>query len=261
MKNRFEIVGHTAFILLEHKGETRRTLIDREDLARVMAIPGSWYAMDVGGKRGEKIYVGTIIGGVTIYLHKMIRRSTQPGMVVDHINHGPLDNRKENLRLVTLAQNGQNREGPRKGNKSGYRNVHEKGRGRWVVTLMKEGISYRIGTYSDVHVAGRIAEKAREYYFEQDGYGKWVPDIGGVVQMDNNIVKYPWTRREDYWRVVKGNIEFTIESRDTFHVISAWTIDFRLFEGIDVNVNSEEEMFEEANKFVSSFIAKREGGK
>ena len=176
MQNNFKVMGDKVFILLEHKGEYRRTIIDMDDLPRVASIPGRWYAMDVGGNRGEKIYVGTVIGGVTIYLHKMIRRSTHPGLVVDHINHDSLDNRKENLRIVTLAQNGQNRKGPRKGNKSGFRNVHPNKRGDWVVSLMKEGRKIYVGTYKNVLVANQVAEKAREYYFEQDGKGTWIPD-------------------------------------------------------------------------------------
>tara|TARA_B100002051_G_scaffold270812_1_gene304378 strand:- start:4455 stop:4793 length:339 start_codon:yes stop_codon:yes gene_type:complete len=41
-------------------------------------------------------------------LHRLILGKPQKGMVIDHINHIGLDNRKENLRFLTAAQNQQN---------------------------------------------------------------------------------------------------------------------------------------------------------
>jgi len=42
---------------------------------------------------------------------------------IDHINHNTLDNRKENLRIVTGSQNGMNQK-LHKNNTSGYKGVH-----------------------------------------------------------------------------------------------------------------------------------------
>ena len=48
-------------------------------------------------------------GTTTVCMHRIIMGLNDPHMVVDHINHDKLDNRRENLRIVTRGANNQNR--------------------------------------------------------------------------------------------------------------------------------------------------------
>lgn len=165
MKNTFEVHGDVTVIFLRHKGEIKTTLISTEDLPRVSSIAGSWYVLDVGGKRGKKIYAGTNIGGVTVYLHQVIAMNP-PKTVVDHINHCTLDNRRENLRTVSYAKNGQNRKGAQRNNvNSGRRNVYRSRSGNWFVRLVKDGNIIHCGTYSTIEQANAVAIMARQRHY------------------------------------------------------------------------------------------------
>jgi hypothetical protein len=64
---------------------------------------------------------------VTVRMHRVIMQ-TEPGFVVDHINHNTLDNRKANLRNVTEKQNLMNKV-MYKNNTTGVRDVLRHGSG------------------------------------------------------------------------------------------------------------------------------------
>jgi hypothetical protein len=84
--------------------------IDSEDLERVSQH--NWYAAtNRNSKNGNRQYISTRIGGKTVYLHRFIMNAPK-GQDVDHINHDTLDNRKDNLRIVSPQENNCNRDGP-----------------------------------------------------------------------------------------------------------------------------------------------------
>ena len=63
-----------------------------------------------------------------ILMHRQLTNAP-PGMDVDHINGNPLDNRRENLRVCSHADNQKNTN-RRSRNKSGYKGVTPSGK-RW----------------------------------------------------------------------------------------------------------------------------------
>ena len=84
----------------------------------------------------------------TILMHRVIMemvfgRPLAKGEQVDHINHDTLDNRRENLRLATHAENCRNR-GVYKNNKLGVKGVFwYKRDGVWRAQVMADGKSYQ----------------------------------------------------------------------------------------------------------------------
>jgi hypothetical protein len=107
-------------------------------------------------------YVVRVSGVRTLYLHREIMGVTDPKIEVDHRDGNKLDNRRSNLRVVTHAENLQNRKGLDRNNKSGYRGVHWDKRDRkWLAHTRLKGKLYHLGSFDDVHEAGRAASEFR----------------------------------------------------------------------------------------------------
>jgi hypothetical protein len=106
-----------------------------------------------------------------VHLHRFITNAPK-GLVVDHINHLTTDNRKSNLRLITQAQNIQNKSGARIDNKSsGIRGVtRNKSTGKWEAHLFTNGKRKYLGLYEDLKEAERVVKSARAKYmpYSQD---------------------------------------------------------------------------------------------
>lgn len=71
-----------------------------------------------------------------IKVHRFILNVYNPKIMIDHINMNPLDNRKENLRIVTNQQNSVNKK-LNKNNKSGYKGVFYSERDKKWVSKVK----------------------------------------------------------------------------------------------------------------------------
>jgi len=100
----------------------------------------------------------------TVFMHKLIMK-TPKGMDTDHINGNGLDNRKENLRICTHAQNLMNQR-KRKNNTSGYKGVcWSKDSKKWMAKIMLNYKSIYLGLFThkkDASVA--YNEAAKKYY-------------------------------------------------------------------------------------------------
>jgi dephospho-CoA kinase len=89
-----------------------------------------------------------------IYLHRFIT-DAPTGMVVDHINRDKLDNRKQNLQIVTQKVNAMYQvRAPHK--KSGYIGVRpSKSGAKWKSTISVVGKEHHVGRFNNRHDAAR----------------------------------------------------------------------------------------------------------
>lgn len=124
----------------------KSALVDDEDYPR-LSKP-RWYAQ----KDGRTWYAGrhsqTDPAGNRhlILMHRAII-DLPKGMEIDHINGNGLDNRKENLRVVTKRQNQQNWH-IRKTSKYPGVGWH-KGKGRWQAQIRIKGKKTHLGYFTD----------------------------------------------------------------------------------------------------------------
>jgi len=131
-------------------------LVDNEDYKWLNQY--TWYFTNVG-------YATTEINYKRYLMHRLIMK-TPKGMDTDHINHNILDNRRENLRIATRAQNNANGKGRK--HTSIYKGicwVTEKKKWKAQIAFNKKTI--HLGYFNNELRASKIYDKkARELYGE-----------------------------------------------------------------------------------------------
>jgi hypothetical protein len=101
-----------------------------------------------------------------VYMHRQIL-NVQKGKLTDHINRDKLDNRRENLRICTRAENGMNKVYK---STSGYKGVtwskaHEKWKAQIGITINGQRKSIYLGQYDDIKEAHQAYIKAADKHF------------------------------------------------------------------------------------------------
>lgn len=94
----------------------------------------------------------------TLIMHREIMRATV-GQFVDHINRNTLDNRRENLRLCSFAENLRNRN-LQSNNTSGFKGVKRHAQcDRWMATVSLNGVRRYLGLFKDPVEAARAYDR------------------------------------------------------------------------------------------------------
>lgn len=143
--------------------QNQYALVDDEDYQELSKF--NWYA--AWNKDTKSFYVVRNIKKFELIqanaerMHRNIM-DAPCDMVVDHINHDTLDNRRVNLRICTHSQNLMNR-GKNRNNSSGYKGVYwSKAAGKWYAQIKVNRKSNYLGlflTKEEAHKAYREASK------------------------------------------------------------------------------------------------------
>ena len=136
----YRIDSNTGLLVMKRRHDSKIThsLFDLDDFNKISSK--AWYPHRDGSKPDSLVYVYT---SESIKLHRIIM-NCPPEMCVDHINRLPLDNRKTNMKICTIAENNKN-VSMNKRNTSGVRGVK-------FDTLRKQWIAHR-------YVNGKLCSK------------------------------------------------------------------------------------------------------
>jgi len=94
------------------------------------------------------------------------------GMVIDHINGDPSDNRLDNLRLVTPRENAMNRK-LSSNCKSGVSGIHKSvTRNSWVAVIWVGGRNLNLGTFINFDDAVKVRKAAEIKYGFHENHGR-----------------------------------------------------------------------------------------
>lgn len=170
--NNYTIEGDSVKVELRRRdGNNLYTYIDLDDLQRIIIDhPYTWFA-------GWNPHNKSFYARCTPYSRTINESNLQwnmnsvimnpehdPNIVVDHIDHDTLNNRKSNLRRASSEHNSKHRSGANSNNKSGYRNVCLLG--KWYqVQLMIDGKNSILGKFRYVEDAAKFAKDMREKYY------------------------------------------------------------------------------------------------
>jgi hypothetical protein len=151
--------------------EVRYIALTRGKFAIVDAADFEWlsqhkwyYCVTAGGA-----YAARRCKGTNLLMHRVIMQ-TPKGMVVDHINHNGVDNRRANMRNCTTRQNVWNSK-PEKGGTSPYKGVcWSKAMRQWEATITVHGKRIYIGFFDDEIEAAHAYDRAARRHFGPYAY-------------------------------------------------------------------------------------------
>lgn len=133
------------------------SIIDTEDVAKVKRFSNHWH---LGKKTG---YIRCTKDDRIVELHRVIMntyniKKSDTNFEVDHINRNKLDNRKENLRLVTHSENMKNRDMSPQQRFKGYIKRYN----RFYVQVCLNNKCYYGGSFEDEQLAKDKALELRQ---------------------------------------------------------------------------------------------------
>lgn len=113
----------------------------------------------------DRGYPQLTVEGKKLKLHRLVMGKAPDGLETDHINRNTLDNRRQNLRFVTRAENSMNRGCYGKSGEKGiYFDGHFKRSKPWKVDLTRNKKHVHLGYYASI----AEAVEARDAYLKKE---------------------------------------------------------------------------------------------
>ena len=128
-------------------------IVDAEDYLWLSKY--TWFAEGTG----ENFYAVRKAAGKSIKMHRQIMNAPNH-LVVDHIDHNGLNNRKENLRICTFAENCRNLRASRhKSSKDKGVHWHKRNK-KWAAQITCDHKTHHLGYFRDEIDAAKAYDKA-----------------------------------------------------------------------------------------------------
>ena len=166
-RNEYEVRGDDSVLFLRRRdGSVLETIISTSDLSKILSVPVRWHAYR--DSRSGALYVAAsrYVGGGRKrarnehFVLARVLMDAPEGSEVDHIDRNPLNNRRDNLRVVSHAVNMRNKSMYRN-NTSGYVGVGwNRKSGRWQAYFKKDGRQVYVGMFDDPATAAQARESA-----------------------------------------------------------------------------------------------------
>ncbi len=95
------------------------------------------------------------------YFHRLVMNA-KPNEIIDHINENPLDNRRENLRIVDKSVNELNSSKARPKSKTGVRGITLTKNKKYRVRLTFRKETYELGVFESLEEAQKAYQDKKE---------------------------------------------------------------------------------------------------
>lgn len=165
IKNRFEVRGSVSVILINSpKYGLKEVTIDTADLPKAREFPNSWcvhWDPTINGFYCRGKIQQSNGKRATVYLHRWLT-SCPSDLQVDHFDNDTLNNRRENLRILTNSENQQNPKGAQRNSKSGVLGVFwSESCRKWIGQIELDGKKQYLGAHKRLSEAANVVKEAR----------------------------------------------------------------------------------------------------
>lgn len=163
-----------------------KTMVDNADFAELSKY--KWHVAEGGGKHYAVRSVKTKGKVQTVRMSRLITGAPK-GLQVDHINGDSLDNRRSNLRIVTILQNTRNRK-KTKNKTSGYLGVTwYKSLNKWVAYVKINGKNISLGYHCCLRDAVKARNEGVKKHYGEHGSVQKLPTKKEAQLIKNNLMQ------------------------------------------------------------------------